>query len=124
MVKKTKTPRKAAPRAAAPKKVYRRRAKSGVQYIPAAMATVGLVAANADNIKHVMNNIQTNGLTKSAKYYLTNSKGYGRFIGADQLVKDAMYYAGGYVAGEIAKKYAPAVIKTPMGKLAKKIPRL
>ena len=120
MVKKTATSRKAAPRAAAPKKVYRRRAKSGVQYIPAAMA---LVAANADNIKHVVNNIQTHGLTKSAKYYLTNSKGYGRFIGADQLVKDAMYYAGGYVAGEIAKKYAPSVIKTPMGKLAKKIPR-
>ena len=119
---KRKTPRKTARSAAPARRIYRRRAKSGTQYIPAAMATAGLVMANAAPIKDTLQAIQNRGVAAAAKDLVKFD--YKKYINYNQLVKDAMYYAGGYVGGEVVKKYAPAVIKTPLGKLAKKIPRL
>lgn len=127
MVKKKSTPRR---RAASPakKRIYRRRAKSGTQYIPAAMATVGLVYANADNLKRFADKIGTDGVKAIPNLVMGQGNDYKwlrqQFTKGDQLVKDAAYYAGGYLGGEVVKKYAPSVIKTPLGKLAKKIPRL
>lgn len=127
MVTKKKTPAKR--RTAAPAKkrrVYRK--KSGITYIPAAAATVGLVAANADNLKRTMNLISQDGVKAIPNLVMGKGNNYQwlrqQYISGDQLVKDAAYYAGGYLGGELVKKYAPSVIKTPLGKLAKKIPRM
>lgn len=115
----------------APKKIYRRK-KSGMADIPAAAATVALVAANYNGIKTAWNYAKTSssaGLTKGL-YNLAMTNGAGAkaarsaLIGKQALIRDAVAVAGGYVAGEVAKKYAPGVIKRPMGKLAKKIPKV
>lgn len=128
VTKKKKTNRRAPRRAATARKVYRRRAKSGVQYIPAAMATVGLVAANADALKRTADKIGADGIKAIPNLVMGQGSDYKwlrqQFFKSDQLIKDAAYYAGGYIGGEIVKKYAPSVIKTPLGKLAKKIPRM
>lgn len=124
MVKKTKAPRK---RASAPQKarrVYRK--KSDASYIPAAAATVGVVVANLDNLKKDYNFIKTHPigtkLTSNGKEYIMNA--WQKYIEPSNLVKSAIGYGAGYVGGEIAKKYAPGVLKRPMGKIAKKIPRM
>lgn len=128
MVKRKTTPRKS--RAASPaRRIYRRRAKkSGTQYIPAAMATVSLVYANADNLKRFADKIGADGVKAIPNLVMGQGNDYKwlrqQFTKGDQLVKDAAYYAGGYLGGEVVKKYAPSVIKTPLGKLAKKIPRM
>ena len=115
----------------APKKIYRRK-KSGMADIPAAAATVALVAANYNGIKTAWNYAKTSssaGLTKGL-YNLAMTNGSGAkaarsaLIGKQALIRDAVAVAGGYVAGEVAKKYAPGVIKRPMGKIAKKIPKV
>lgn len=116
---------------AAARKTYRRK-KSGITDIPAAAATVALVAANYNGIKTAWNYAKSSssaGLTKGL-YNLAMTNGAGAkaarsaLIGKQALIRDAVAVAGGYVAGEVAKKYAPGVIKRPMGKIAKKIPKV
>lgn len=135
MVTKKRTAKKAAPRrrratvAAAPR---RRAKKSGVTAIPGACATVGLVAVNAKNIANAIKAIGNNGQAKPsemiARVVPGNSKWvtetYAKFISKDQIITDAVAIGGGYLAGYVLKKYAPGIIKTPMAKIAKKIPKV
>ena len=134
MVTKKRTAAKARTRTVyrtAPKKrVYRK--KSGTSMIPSAMATAALVAVNLDGIKAAYNysiNSSTKGPVAGFKNYLmaptSGAKAArAKLIGKDALVKDAIAIGGGYVAGEIAKKYAPGVIKRPLAKISKKIPKV
>ena len=112
---KRKTTRRKAParRAYAAPKRRSYRKKSGVTMIPAAAATVGAVVAMKEPIMTVINNMSVNGV-KSAVQKATT---------VETLKKTAIYTAGAYVAGEAVKRYAPKIIKTPAGKIAKKIPR-
>lgn len=98
--------------AAAPKKRSRR--KSGVPQIPAAAVTVGLVVANKDPILNAVNTMSIEGVKQSVRMAVT----------PDQIKKDVIYGAGGLVVGAAIKKFAPNFIKSPMGKLAKKIPKV
>ena len=113
---KRKTTRRAAPRrsySAAPRrKTYRK--KSGIPQIPAAAVTVGLVAANKDAIMNVVNNMSVQGVKDSIRYA----------VQPEQIKKDVIYGAAGLVAGAAVKKFAPNFIKSPLGKLAKKIPKV
>lgn len=126
MVTKKRTPAKAKTRTvyrAAPRKA--RRSTSGTKYIPAAAATVGIVAANVGNLKQDMEFIQTHNFGDLSKYgreYVGNF--WKKYVTVDNLTKSAIGYGVGYVAGEVAKKYAPGVIKRPLGKIAKKIPKV
>lgn len=120
---KRKTTRKTARRAASPaKRIYRRRRKSGISEIPAAAATVGLLAANADYLKYTATVLSNGSKFGDKVTWMKNN--YPNLLKADRLKKDAIYAAAGYVGGYLAKKYAPSVIKTPMGKIAKKIPKM
>ena len=99
--------------AAAPKKRSSRR-KSGVPQIPAAAVTVGLVVANKDPILNAVNTMSIDGVKQSVRMAVT----------PEQIKKDVIYGAGGLVVGAAIKKFAPSFIKSPMGKLAKKIPKV
>lgn len=130
MVKKKTTRRKAPRRAAGTRRVYRRRAKTGYDKIAPAMATVALAAVNYGPVKKaigeatqdgfnpakILNRVMNdkNGATKAVK----------QLVSSKQLVNDAAAIAGGYIGGEIVRKYAPTVIKRPIAKLAKKIPKV
>jgi len=128
MVTKKRSGRKAAPR--------RRTNKSGIPMIPAAAATAALVAVNIGKVGNLYKAINNNGkqatldlMLKRTKQGLTGqnnwvNKSMKAFISTDALVTDALAVAGGYVGGEIVKKYAPGVIKRPLGKIAKKIPKV
>lgn len=122
MVKKKTTPRKRA-RASPARRIYRRRKNSGVAQIPAAMATAGLVLANAKNIKEDVDKIGQIGLGKMAKVYIPRGY-YKKYMNGGQLINDAVYSVGGMIAGEAVRKYAPTIIKKPLGKIAKKIPKV
>ena len=100
--------------AAAPKKKKRSRRKSGVPQIPAAAVTVGLVVANKDPILNAVNTMSIEGVKQSVRMAVT----------PEQIKKDVIYGAGGLVVGAAIKKFAPSFIKSPMGKLAKKIPKV
>lgn len=91
-----------------------RRTKSGVTQIPAAAATVGVVIANKDPIMNVVNDMSIQGVKNSAKYALQ----------PEQIKKTVVYGAAGLMAGAAIKKFAPKFIKTPLGKVAKKIPKV
>ena len=112
---KRKTTRRKAPaaRAAAAPKRRSYRKKSGTSMIPAAAATVGAVVAMKEPIMQVINNMSVQGVKSAAQ----------QAVQVDTLKKTAIYTAGAYVAGEAIKRYAPKIIKTPAGKIAKKIPR-
>jgi len=113
---KRKTTRKAPARrraAAAPRRRSYRK-KSGTTYIPSAAATVGAVVAMKQPIMTVLQNMSVAGVKSAAQ----------QAVQVDTLKKTAIYTAGAYVAGEAIKRYAPKIIKTPAGKIAKKIPRL
>ncbi len=99
--------------AAAPKRRSSRR-KSGVPQIPAAAVTVGLVVANKDPILNAVNTMSIEGVKQSVRMAVT----------PEQIKKDVIYGAGGLVVGAAIKKFAPSFIKSPMGKLAKKIPKV
>ena len=99
---------------AAPKKRSGRRKKSGVPQIPAAAVTVALVAANKDPIMNVVNTMSVEGVKQSIRAAVT----------PEQIKKDIVYGGAGLVAGAAIKKFAPSFIKTPLGKLAKKIPKV
>ena len=105
---------------AAPRRSYRarprrrgRRTKSGVAQIPAAAATVGVAIANKDAIMNVVNNPSIDGVKTSVRYALQ----------PEQIKNDVIYGGVGLVAGAAIKKFAPRFIKTPLGKVAKKIPK-
>lgn len=106
---------------AAPRKSYyrgpkrkTRRTKSGVTMIPSAAATVGVVIANKDPIMNMVNNPSIAGAKASAQYALQ----------PEQIKKTVIYGGVGLVAGAAVKKFAPRFIKTPLGKVAKKIPKV
>ena len=129
MVKK-KTPRKTARRAAPARRIYRRRAKSGYDKIAPAIATVALAAVNYGPVKQAVKEATQDGL-KPAKILnrVMNdrngaTKAVKKLVSSKQLVNDAAAIAGGYIGGEIVRKYAPTVIKKPIAKLAKKIPKV
>lgn len=82
--------------------------------IPAAGLTVGLVAANRWAIGRLIESPNLYQLKNEAK----------RAISADKLKQDVIYGAAGMIAGEAIRRFAPSFIKTPMGKLAKKIPKV
>lgn len=98
--------------AAAPRRRSRR--KSGVPQIPAAAVTVALVAANKDPIMNVVNTMSVEGVKNSIRAAVT----------PEQIKKDVIYGGAGLVAGAAIKKFAPNFIKSPLGKLAKKIPKV
>ena len=114
MAKKKTTRRKAPARRAyaAPKRRSYRK-KSGTTMIPAAAATVGAVVAMKEPIMQVINNMSVQGVKSAAQ----------QAVQVDTLKKTAIYTAGAYVAGEAIRRYAPKIIKTPAGKIAKKIPK-
>lgn len=109
-------------RAAAPRRSYggyrpkrkSRRTKSGVTMIPSAAATVGVVIANKDPILNMVNNPSIEGAKQSVRYALQ----------PEQIKKTVVSGAAGLVAGAAIKKFAPRFIKGPLGKVAKKIPKV
>ena len=113
------TRRKRSTTRSAPRRYYaapRRRArstKSGVTQIPAAAATVGVAIANKDAIMNVVNSPSVDSVKSSIRYALQ----------PEQIKNDVIYGAAGLVAGAAIKKFAPRAIKTPLGKLAKKVPK-
>ena len=110
--RKTPAKRRGSARAASPRRrTYRK--KSGTTYIPSAAATVGLAYAMKEPILSVVNNMSVQGVKSAAQ----------QAVQVDKLKKAAIYTAGAYVAGEAIKRYAPKIIKTPAGKIAKKIPK-
>ncbi len=112
---KRKTTRRKAParRAYAAPKRRSYRKKSGTTMIPAAAATVGAVYAMKEPIKTVIQNMSVSGVKSAAQ----------QAVQVDTIKKTALYTAGAYVAGEALKRYAPKVVKSPLGKIAKKIPK-
>lgn len=135
MVTKRKSPAKAKTRTvyrAAPRK--RRTVKTGYDKIAPAMATAAFVAVNVPAIKGAWGAITNNGRAKIGEYperILAGFTGkgwvndsYKRFINADSLVKDAAAIAGGYLGGEIIRKFAPTAIKKPIAKIAQKLPKV
>lgn len=107
----TATRRRASP-ATTRRRSYRKKADSS--YIPAAAATAGLVCANIEPIRTVVSNMSVAGLKAAAH----------QAVQPDQIKKTAIYTVGGAVGGELFKKFAPNVIKKPVGKIAKKMPRV
>ena len=82
--------------------------------IPSAAATVGVVIANKDPIMNMVNNPSIEGAKTSVRYALQ----------PEQIKKTVVSGAAGLVAGAAIKKFAPRFIKSPLGKLAKKIPKV
>lgn len=114
MAKRKTTPRKrSTSRAAAAPRRRSYRKKSGTTYIPSAAATVGVAVAMKEPIMTAINTMSVDGVKTAAR----------QAVQVDTLKKTAIYAAGAYVAGEAIKRYAPKIIKTPAGKIAKKIPR-
>lgn len=113
--KKKSTSAAAAPRRSysGPKKKSRRK-KSGVSQIPAAGVSVGLAVANKDAVMNVVNNPSIDSVKSSVRYALQ----------PEQIKKDIVYGGVGLMAGAAIKKFAPKFIKTPLGKVAKKIPKV
>ena len=110
--------KRSAARAAAPRRYYgpkkkRSRRKSGIPQIPAAAATVGVVVANKEPIMNVVNDMSVNGVKNSVRYALQ----------PEQIKKSVIYGGVGLVTGAAIKKFAPSFIKSPLGKVAKKIPK-
>lgn len=138
MVTKRKSPVKARTRTvyrAAPRK--RSTSKKAPQYanIPAAAATVALAAVNVNNFKGLMRSVSNNGRSPIADYPARFYRGFTgkndwvsenmkKFVSSESLVKDGIAIVGGYIGGELVRKYAPTVLKKPIAKIAKKIPKV
>ena len=75
---------------------------------------MGVVIANKDPIMNVVNDMSIQGVKNSARYALQ----------PEQIKKTVVYGGVGLVAGAAIKKFAPRFIKTPLGKVAKKIPKV
>ena len=110
--RKKSTVKSASRRSAAPRRRSYRK-KSGTTYIPSAAATVGVAIANKDAIMNVVNAPSVESVKTSLRYAMQ----------PEQIKKDIVYGGAGLVAGAAIKKFAPRAIKTPLGKIAKKIPR-
>lgn len=93
----------------------KRRKSSPTKYIPSAGMTIGLAVANKDILMNVANNPFQLDTYKSAAM---------QAIQPERLKNDALYGVGGYAAGYAIKKFAPKIVREPLGKIAKKIPRL
>lgn len=91
-----------------------RRTKSGISQIPAAAATVGVVIANKEPIMNMVNNPSIEGAKTSIRYALQ----------PQQIKKTIVHGAAGLVVGAGIRKFAPKFVKSPLGKLAKKIPKV
>lgn len=91
-----------------------RRTKSGISQIPAAGVSVGLAVANKDAVMNVVNNPSIDGVKTSVRYALQ----------PEQIKKDIVYGAVGLGVGAAIRKFAPRFLKTPLGKIAKKIPKV
>lgn len=112
--KKRKSTYSAAPRRSYSRpKQRRRRTKSGISQIPAAGATVGVAIANKDAINNVIQNPSIESVKTSVRYA----------VQPEQLKKDVVYGAVGLGVGAAVRKFAPRFLKTPLGKIAKKIPK-
>ena len=110
---KNKTTSTAPRRNYAPKKKKYKK-KSGVTMIPSAAATVGVVIANKEPIMNMINNPSIEGAKTSVRYALQ----------PEQIKKTVVHGAAGLVVGAGIKKFAPKFIKGPLGKVAKKIPKV
>lgn len=110
--KSTSSTRRRATTTATRRRGYHKKADSS--YIPAAAATVGLMYANMQPIRTVVSNMSVAGLKQAAH----------EAVQPEQLKKSAVYTVGAAVGGEVFKKFAPNVIKRPVGKIAKKMPRV
>lgn len=112
--RKKRSTARAAPRRyyAAPKR-RTRRTKSGVTQIPAAGATVGVAIANKDAIMNVVNNPSIESVKSSVRYA----------VQPEQIKKDVVYGGVGFLTGAAIRKFAPRFLKTPLGRVAKKIPK-
>lgn len=139
MVTKRKTAKRAAPRrrtyAASRAAPRRRTVKNGYDKIGPAAATVALVAVNAGRIKNLANAVTNNGNDPISKWPGRLAGGFTgsnnwihnslkKFVATDALATDALAVVGGYAGGELVRKYAPTMIKKPLGKIAKKIPKV
>lgn len=109
--RKTSTTRRTVYRTRAAPRKKRRTNPTGVKDIPAAMLTVGVVAANAAPIRTAISNMSLAGLKQAAN----------EAIQPDQLKKTAVNAIGWTVAGYAVQKFAPKIIKKPLGMIAKKI---
>ena len=123
MVKKKSTPvKRVYVRAKTKRRTHR---KSGVSMIPAAAATVGLAVALAGPVKTELTKIKSVGVKRCITDMMDTSGGaFNRWLGKDQLIKDGVGLIGGYTAGYLVKKYGPTAVKGPLGKIAKKIPKV
>lgn len=77
--------------------------------------TIGLAVANKDILTNIVNDPFSLNTYKAAAM---------QAIQPDRLKQDAMYGVGGYAAGWAIKNYAPKIVKEPLGKIAKKIPKV
>lgn len=77
--------------------------------------TVGLAIANKDILMSIVDNPFT---------FSTYQNAARAAIQPDRLKSDAIHAVGGYAAGWAVKNYAPRIVKEPLGKIAKKIPRV
>lgn len=110
-------------------KPRKRKSSTGYDKIAPAMATAALVAVNAKPAVKLFNEATVRGYSyKEVMNRLKNDNGTKAaikdVIGVPALTRDAIALAGGYVGGEIIRKYAPTVIKRPIAKIAKKIPKV
>ena len=112
--KKRRTYSAAPRRSYAPRKRRTYRKKSGVSQIPSASATVGVVIANKEPIMNVVNNPSIDSVKTSVRYALQ----------PEQVKKSVIYGGVGLVTGAAIRKFAPKFLKTPLGKIAKKIPKV
>ena len=99
----------------APPKKKKYKKTSPTKYIPSAGMTIGLAVANKDILMGIVNNPFQLDTYKSAAM---------QAIQPERLKNDALYGVGGYAAGYAIKKFAPKIVREPLGKIAKKIPRL
>ena len=75
------------------------------------MLTVGVVAANAAPLRTAISNMSIAGLKQAAN----------EAIQPEQLKKTAVNAIGWTVAGSAVQKFAPKIIKKPLGMIAKNI---
>lgn len=111
---------------------YRRSNKNGYKSIGPAGLTLGIAAAYIPKVQLMKTHVEA--WKVSYKDYVMNGlflkpdggarKDFVTWVSKAQLKKAAAYGLAGYVAGEAVAKYAPTAVKKPVGKIAKKVPKL
>lgn len=99
--------------------VYRTRSRrghknTGIDKIPAASATAGLIMANMDGVQTIANDLSLNGVKTAAQ----------QAIQPEQIKKDILYAGVGLGVGCLIKRFAPSGVKKALGSVAKKMPRV